>query len=151
MVAAWPSSFSSSCRSASSACFALGAQPLLFLHRGAVALALLGRFFGVAAQPLQFQPRHREPRVGARQVVAQLAHLVIERHAVLLARLLQRAQPLQFGFERDDLLVQAVQPRHLLVERVLPRSAVSTASSRASRFMASGPAPVFLPPVTVWP
>ena len=26
-----------------------------------------------------------------------------------------------------------------------------TASSRASRFIASGPAPDFLPPVTVWP
>ena len=38
--------------------FALRAQPLLLLHRGAIALALLGRFLGVAPQPLQFQPRH---------------------------------------------------------------------------------------------
>ena len=76
---------------------------------------------------------------------------MIQRHAILLARLLQRPQPLQFRFQPDDLLLQAVQPRHLLVQLLLCRPCSFTASSRASRFMASGPAPDFLPPVTVWP
>ncbi len=104
--------------------FALGAQAILLFHGGAIGLALRGRFFGVAAQALQFQARHGEARIGARKIVAQLAHFVIERHAVFLARLLQRAQTFQFGFERDDLLLQRIRVDCVaFVESALPRSA----------------------------
>ncbi len=58
--------------------------------------------------------------MAARQVVAQLAHFVIQRHAVLLARLLQRPQPFQFRFQPEDLLVQAFLPRQLLLQLRLP-------------------------------
>ena len=99
--------------------FALRPQLLLLLNGGAIALALLGGFVGIAAQPLQFQTRHRKARVDARQIVAQLAHLVIHRHAILLARLLQHPQPFQLGFEPDDLMVQAFEPIHLRRQKLL--------------------------------
>ena len=70
--------------------FALRPQPLFLFHGRAIPLALLGRFLGVAAQALQLQPRHGEPRIGPREILAQLAHVVIERQPVFLAGLLQR-------------------------------------------------------------
>ena len=71
--------------------FALRAQVLLLLPRPRDCARAARRDFSASRRrPLQFQARHREPRVGARQIVAQLAHLVIQRHAILLARLLQR-------------------------------------------------------------
>src|ERR1017187_3348552 len=131
MVAAWPSSFSNSCRSASRAAsdldhggalptmpflqagqfgarggvffadggrlafeflqllplgfqgrFASGAQAVLFFDRPAILLALFGRFFRIAPQPLQLQARYRKPRIGPREVVRQLAHVVLQGHAV---------------------------------------------------------------------
>ena len=107
---------------------------------------------GVAAQPLQFQARHRKARIGARQIVAQLAHFVIQRHAVLLARLLQRraAAPARLPGRRSP---GSAPSRRATCSSsaALARWPARTASSRASRFMASGPAPDFLPPVTVWP
>jgi hypothetical protein len=45
---------------------------------------------------------------------------VIQRHAILLARLLQCAQALQLGLVRDDLLMQRVAARHHLIECALP-------------------------------
>jgi len=102
------------------ALFARGAQALLFFDGGAVPLALAGRFFGVAAQMIELQARHGKARIGARKVVAQLAHLVVEGHAVFLAGLLQGAQALQLGFERNDLLGETIEARHLFIERCLP-------------------------------
>ena len=138
MVAAWPSSFSSSPRSPSSRSSRFGAQAFLLLDGGAVALALVGDLLGIAAQTFQFQARDREARIGARQIVAQLAHFVVERDPVLLARLLQGAQALQFGFEPDDLLVEHVQPREHLVERAL---AAAQAHGELARFALHGQRP----------
>ena len=45
---------------------------------------------------------------------------MLQRHAVFLARLLHRAQPFQFGLQADDFLADAVEKRHLKVERLLP-------------------------------
>ena len=89
--------------------FAGGAQAFLLVHRGAVVLALGRGALGVAAQAFQFQAGHGEARVGAGKLVAQLAHFVIEGHAVLLAGLLQGAQTLQFGFQPGDFLLDAFQ------------------------------------------
>src|ERR1019366_1128748 len=83
--------------------FALRPQTFLFGHGGGVALALVGRFFGVAAQALQLQARDADARIGAREIVAQFAHFMVQRNAVLFARLLQGAQALQLGLAADDL------------------------------------------------
>ncbi len=81
----------------------------------------------------------------ARQVLAQLAHVVIQRHAVLLARLLQAPQPLQLALPAPAIsLVQLLQPRRHLLVKADPAACSFAASSRASRFMASGPARRFL-------
>ena len=55
--------------------------------------ALRSRTFLFARQTFQLQTRHRKPRIGSRQVVAQLAHIVIQRHAVFLASLLYNIRP----------------------------------------------------------
>src|ERR1017187_8880001 len=98
---------------------AIRAGHLLRLDRGQVPFALLGRLGRVAVQPLQFQTRHRDPRVGARQILAQLPYVVIQRHPVLFARLLRRAQPFHFAFQTGDLPAQPFQARQLIVERIL--------------------------------
>src|SRR5206468_4134861 len=52
-------------------------------------------------------------------IITEFAHLVIERHPVLFASLLYRPETFQLGFEPDDLLLQSVEARHLLVELAL--------------------------------
>ena len=151
MVAAWPSSFSNSARCVSSAC-SLSARRRSF---SATAVRLRSRWSADFSASRRRRSSSRRAtlsaRIGARQIVAQLAHLVIQRDAILLARLLQGAQALQLGLEADDLLRQPVQARQHFVERRLARPSTSP-PVRALR--ASWPAdrrPLFLPPVTVWP
>ena len=94
-------------RSASSACFALARAAVPSPPPRRDCVSRCSADFSASRRRRSSSSRAtRKARIGARQVLAQLAHFVIERHAVLLARLLQGAQPLQFGFERDDLLVQ---------------------------------------------
>ena len=132
-------SFSSSWRSASRACSRSARRRSFSSTAARLRLALRGRFFGVAAQALEFQARHRKARIGARQIFAQLAHFVIERHAVFLARLLQGAQAFQLGFEADDLAASSASRRAgLFVERAPGVRPVTCAPVRALR--ASWPA-----------
>src|ERR1019366_1152447 len=100
---------------------ALRTETFLLRDGAGVALALIGRFFGVAAQALQLQAGHADARIGARQIVAQLAHFMIQRDTVLFARLLQGAQALQLGLEAGDLLGEAVEPNQHFIEGGLPR------------------------------
>ena len=98
---------------------AFGTEALLLFHRRPVALPLLDGFFGIPPQPFELYARDGEARIGAAEVFAELAHVVIERQPVLLPSLLQPPQPLQLRFERDGLLLQAFEPCQHLIERGL--------------------------------
>jgi hypothetical protein len=99
--------------------FALGPQAFFLFDGSAVALALLGGLFGVAAQAFEFQTGYGETRVSAGKVLAQLAHFVIEGDAVFFAGLLQRPEAFQLGFEANDLLVESVKRGDARIERSL--------------------------------
>ena len=109
------------------------------------------RFLPIHAQPLQFQPRHREPRIRAVGILGHLAHLVLQRQRdpfrAPAARCAAAPAPLRAGRSRGSAPRTAPpRPRAASASR---RSVMPT--SRASRFRASGPLAVFLPPVSVWP
>ena len=65
---------------------------LLFFGDGLrAAQLLLQRPLGFFGQAIEFQPRHRQARIGARQLLAELAPFMIERQGILLLGLLRGA------------------------------------------------------------
>ena len=74
-----------------------------------------------ATEAFQFQTGDRDARVGAVDLFRCAAQLVIERNGLLLARLLQLAQPLEFRFERGCLTLQGLLARDPLRQSLLLR------------------------------
>ena len=81
-------------------CFAFRAVGVFLLGQRLIGSALFMGTLFFALEAFEFQPRHRDPRVRAVDFLRRAANIVIERHGVLFAGLLQLAQPLQFHFER---------------------------------------------------
>src|SRR4051812_3837483 len=64
--------------------FLLVARPFLFGDGLSVALLLLDRALGLAAQTVELEASHRQAGIGAGELFGQLPPLVIERQGVLL-------------------------------------------------------------------
>ncbi len=93
-----------------------------FLGNGiAIEVPLLDGALGFTPKAFQIEPSHGDARVGASCLLRELAHFVIERQRVFLAGLLQSAQPLQFGFQPADFMIERIQARDLLFELAFAR------------------------------
>ena len=140
---AWPpgpSSFSSSCRSASSAC-SRSARSRSFSSTAARLRSRCSAERSLSRRSRSSSSRATESRELARDRSSPSLRMSCSSATRSFSRACcSAAQPLQLGFQVRDLLVQVLQPRHLLVQRLLSRLPAPTPSSRASRFSASGPA-----------
>ena len=124
------------------------------------------RFLGFELSPIQLQPlfdggtvAHNalqleldagQPRVNALEFFGQLTALVVQRENIFLFRLLPRAQHLQLLGQRRGLFLNSTSCDCSAFNSACFRRSNSE-TSRNSRFSASGPAPVFFPPLTAWP
>ena len=128
------------------------AQPLLLLHRGAVAFALLGAIsrHRAAAAPAPAAP----PKGASWRATDPRPACAFRDRAPRGPFRAPAAAPRSRSSSASRPTISWCSPsRRGHLRRRAPSAclAASTPSSRASRFMASGPAPDFLPPVTVWP
>jgi hypothetical protein len=102
---------------------ALLPAPVAFLlfRGGLIGLALGQRAPPLAADALQLQPGHGQARGGARELLDELAHLVVERHRFLFLLLLRAAEALELLFEYGQTPLQRVDARGQLIQLSLAR------------------------------
>ncbi len=131
--------------------FLIEAGLLFFGDQRLALLALRPRALIFARQPLELQPRHREPRTRARVFFGQLALLMIERQRVFFLRLLRVRARAPDPRPAPPCRVPALPARQSAASASRCRASTWPLSSRSSRFSASGPPAVLRPPLTAWP
>ena len=131
--AAWPcSSSKSAARLLRAPALRRARAVLLFVDQAADCAPAARRAVAFLAQPFEFQPRHRQARIGAREFFGQLAMLVIERQRFLLAAIAAaRAGASRSSVESGDFAIQLLQPRGRLVHALAAWLATSPVSSRS--------------------